>query len=283
MTTHKTSDDDDDDDDFSINRELLPAFTTNVSSQLVADLIEENNRPKKELSQAKTRIVELEDENDPPQKFSPTFISDELAKFLDKPVNSIVCFHEIQEKICDYIQENNLQPPKQNLIIPDAKLLTILKVEPNVQVTWFNLTRYINHNYSSISLDLPHKRFTPVLISDEFAEFMDKPVGSIVNIHEIVKKVDDYVKENNLHNKENRKIIPDAKLQKLIKPQDIDKLLYHNLQRYITHNYTHCPLLSSIPKTCNRPEYLLSSSYYSSSSLKPDSPEWMPSSSSSSS
>ena len=77
----------------------------------------------------------------------------------------------------------------------------------------------------------------PTLISDDLAVFFDKSLGSRMARTEVSKMIHKYVKENNLQNKENRRIIhPDVKLKKLLDCKD-EELTYFNLQKYLKHHF----------------------------------------------
>ena len=74
----------------------------------------------------------------------------------------------------------------------------------------------------------------PTPISDELAKFVGEPVGSLLARTAVSKKIHEYVKNNNLQNPANRRIInPDAKLKKLLNTTGKDELSYFNLQKYL--------------------------------------------------
>ena len=78
----------------------------------------------------------------------------------------------------------------------------------------------------------------PTRISDELAQFLGKDVGSEMARTAVSKEINNYIRANQLQDKENgRKIHPDAKLSALLKIQDSDELTYFNLQRFMKHHF----------------------------------------------
>jgi chromatin remodeling complex protein RSC6 len=78
----------------------------------------------------------------------------------------------------------------------------------------------------------------PTRISDELAKFLDKPSGSEMARTEVTRDINQYIRANNLQDKENgRKIIPDTKLAGLLKLKKGEELTYFNLQRYMSPHF----------------------------------------------
>jgi upstream activation factor subunit UAF30 len=79
----------------------------------------------------------------------PTRISDELAKFLEKPSGSEMARTEVTRDINKYIRTNNLQDQANGRKInPDAKLATLLKLKKTDELTYFNLQRYMSPHFA---------------------------------------------------------------------------------------------------------------------------------------
>jgi upstream activation factor subunit UAF30 len=79
----------------------------------------------------------------------PTRISDELAKFLEKPSGSEMARTEVTRDINKYIRTNNLQDVANGRKInPDAKLATLLKLKKTDELTYFNLQRYMSPHFA---------------------------------------------------------------------------------------------------------------------------------------
>jgi chromatin remodeling complex protein RSC6 len=80
---------------------------------------------------------------------------------------------------------------------------------------------------------------SPIEISDELAEFMEKPQGEAVSRMEVTRKVSIYIKEHRLQDPEKRtNILPDEKLKKLFKIDDnTEPLTYTSIQKLLTLHY----------------------------------------------
>jgi len=75
----------------------------------------------------------------------PTKISDELAKFLDKPVGSEMARTDVTKQLNTYIRANSLQDKENGRKInPDSKLQTLLKLKKGDELTYFNLQRFMS-------------------------------------------------------------------------------------------------------------------------------------------
>jgi len=78
----------------------------------------------------------------------PTKISDELAKFLEKPLGSEMARTDVTREINKYIRSQNLQDKDNGRKInPDAKLQTLLKIKKTDELTYFNLQRYMSPHF----------------------------------------------------------------------------------------------------------------------------------------
>lgn len=97
-----------------------------------------NNRKKKRAS------------NRAPSGFvKPTRISDELAKFLDKPTGTEMARTDVTRDINKYIRTNDLQDKSNGRKInPDLKLASLLKVDEKDELTYFNLQKYMSPHFS---------------------------------------------------------------------------------------------------------------------------------------
>ncbi len=79
----------------------------------------------------------------------PTKISDELAKFLEKPTGTEMARTDVTREINKYIRFHNLQDKENGRKInPDAKLQTLLKLKKTDDLTYFNLQRYMSPHFS---------------------------------------------------------------------------------------------------------------------------------------
>ena len=78
----------------------------------------------------------------------------------------------------------------------------------------------------------------PKNISDELCSFLGKPSGSEVARTDITSKLVEYVKNNNLENPNDKRIIiPDEKLKKLFNSCENDEITYFNMQKFINHHF----------------------------------------------
>ena len=79
----------------------------------------------------------------------PTKISDELAKFLEKPVGTEMARTDVTREINTYIRAHKLQDKDNGRKInPDAKLASLLKLKKTDELTYFNLQRYMSPHFS---------------------------------------------------------------------------------------------------------------------------------------
>lgn len=78
----------------------------------------------------------------------PSKISNDLCKFMGKPEGSEMARTEVTKYIIQYIKSNNL-PDKNNkkVIKPDTALKSLLNLQPNDEVTYFNLQKYMNKHF----------------------------------------------------------------------------------------------------------------------------------------
>lgn len=78
----------------------------------------------------------------------------------------------------------------------------------------------------------------PTLISNELASFLGKPEGTEMARTEVTREINSYIREHKLQDKDNgRKIIPDTKLNKLLKIKKGEELTYFNLQKYMSPHF----------------------------------------------
>jgi len=78
----------------------------------------------------------------------PSRISNELAKFLGKPVGTEMARTVVSRLINTYIQTNNLQDPQNGRIInADSKLRKLLRLGKTDELTYFNLQKYMRPHF----------------------------------------------------------------------------------------------------------------------------------------
>jgi upstream activation factor subunit UAF30 len=85
----------------------------------------------------------------------PTRISDELAKFLDKPVGAEMARTDVTREINQYIRTHSLQDKENGRKInPDTKLATLLKLKKSDDLTYFNLQKYMSPHFAKASKEV---------------------------------------------------------------------------------------------------------------------------------
>lgn len=78
----------------------------------------------------------------------PTKLSDDLCGFLGVPSGSEMARTEVTRVINEYIKKNSLQDTAdKRTIVPDTKLMSILKLGEGEKLTYFNLQTYIKHHF----------------------------------------------------------------------------------------------------------------------------------------
>jgi chromatin remodeling complex protein RSC6 len=78
----------------------------------------------------------------------------------------------------------------------------------------------------------------PTLISDQLADFLGKPHGSLLARTDVTREINAYIRANKLQDATNgRKINPDAKLKKLLAVKAEDELTYFNLQKFMSQHF----------------------------------------------
>jgi chromatin remodeling complex protein RSC6 len=78
----------------------------------------------------------------------------------------------------------------------------------------------------------------PTRVSDALCEFLDMPHGSLLARTMVTKLLNQYIKDNDLQNKEDkRRIIPNDKLRAILNLGEHDTITYFNLQSHIKHHF----------------------------------------------
>jgi upstream activation factor subunit UAF30 len=78
----------------------------------------------------------------------PTRISDELAKFLEKPTGTEMARTDVTREINKYIRAHDLQDKENGRKInPDNKLSSLLKLKKTDELTYFNLQKFMSPHF----------------------------------------------------------------------------------------------------------------------------------------
>ena len=100
----------------------------------------------KKTSKAKKRKA---DPNRTPSGFAkPSLISDELCKFLKKPLGSKMARTDVTKEVNVYIKQHNLQNPEnKKQIVPDKILVDLLKISKSEVLTYFSLQKFLKSHF----------------------------------------------------------------------------------------------------------------------------------------
>lgn len=105
-------------------------------------------REVKNAQKASSRKKKASGNRQPSGFVKPTRISDELARFLGKTIGTEMARTEVSKEINAYIRTNGLQDPANGRKInADTKLSTLLKLNKEDELTYFNLQRYMKHHF----------------------------------------------------------------------------------------------------------------------------------------
>jgi hypothetical protein len=78
----------------------------------------------------------------------------------------------------------------------------------------------------------------PAKITDEMHEFLSVPKGTEISRTDVTRRVNAYIKEHNLYNPTNKRIIlPDAKLRKILGASPDQEVTFFNLQRFLSASF----------------------------------------------
>jgi upstream activation factor subunit UAF30 len=139
-------------DRFVVVLERLQRFATELKDTvvLVKALQKEFQRVQKtSVKKTKKTAPVASNKTRTPSGFAkPTKLSDDLCSFLGVSSGSQMARTEVTRVINEYIKKNSLQDTNdKRTIVPDAKLLTILKLGEGDKLTYFNLQTYIKHHF----------------------------------------------------------------------------------------------------------------------------------------
>ena len=124
-----------------------------------------------------------------------------------------------------------------------AALVTLKELQAEFKVAQkefdkLNKTKLKAEKKRATARSTPSGFAKPTKISDELCTFLGVAKGSELARTEVTKKLNAYIKENNLYDPTNkRKILPNAALKKLLGSNDGDDVSYFNIQRYMKRHY----------------------------------------------
>jgi len=100
----------------------------------------------------RNRVVEGADGEVKPARPSifeiPTTLTEELNTFLGNPKGTQMSRSAVTKAITKYVKDNNLK--NKHDINPDAPLRKLLAVDESIQLSYFNLQRYLNKHYVKV-------------------------------------------------------------------------------------------------------------------------------------
>ena len=126
----------------TIARELS-AYVTSVEKQITKDKRVVDKKMKKKKQKLNS------DGTKPLNGFSkPGQISDKLRKFMGLDSEQLVARVEVTKFITKYCQEKGLQNEKdKRILLPDSALQDLLNVGTDVELTYFNLQKYLKFHF----------------------------------------------------------------------------------------------------------------------------------------
>jgi chromatin remodeling complex protein RSC6 len=147
-----------------------------------------------EISDLRHDLIKLRKNIHGEEKFVSKFnklnaISDQLTNFLGLTPGTLISRTEVTKSICGYIKKNDMFKIKENkkIIVLDDVLKNLFG-NPNEDVTYFNLQKYLSHHY----LPIPPKKEIVI------AEILDSLKKEIENLKEHNKSL-----SNRIHELEN--------------------------------------------------------------------------------
>lgn len=133
---------------------------------------------------------------------------------------------------------NKLNNYVERLGAMNKELKEMVSIGKTLEKDFTNIVKVLSKKNKKSS-DRPKSGFAmPSLLSNELYEFMEITPGELVNRTDVTRKLNDYIKTNNLRREDNKRyIIPDKLLQKLLRSEPKDEITYFNLQHFMKHHY----------------------------------------------
>ena len=109
----------------------------------------------KSIEKKKNKVILKKNKREPSGFAKPTKLSDDLCDFLGKPFGTEMARTEVTKFLTSYIKMNNLQQTEdKRKIKPDTKLLKLLNVDINEEVTYFNLQKWMKPHFPKTELEI---------------------------------------------------------------------------------------------------------------------------------
>ena len=105
---------------------------------------------KKQMKSFKKKVTKTKNKgNRQPSGFAkPSKVTKELCEFMNKPEGSEIARTEVTRTLVAYIKENKLEnTPNSKIISPDNKLKVLLGLDDHLELTYFNIQKYMNKHF----------------------------------------------------------------------------------------------------------------------------------------
>jgi len=154
-------------------------------------------------------------------------------------INNEVVHIENEVDILDKTGHNDFMKQLNEIADQITELKTKFKVvSKNMQKELKELIKIQSKKKRSNGNKQPSGFIKPTLISDELAKFLNVPSGTMMARTDVTREINKYIRDNNLKDESNgRKIIPDAKLNSLLRLKEHDELTFFNLQKYMSFHF----------------------------------------------
>lgn len=143
---------------------------------------------------------------------------------------------EVSNPVSVYV--NKLNNYVDRISAMNKELKEMVSIGKTLEKDFNNIVKVLSKKNKKTS-DRPKSGFAmPSLLSNELYEFMKIPHGELVHRTDVTRRLNEYIKSNELRREDNKRfIIPDATLQKILRSKNDDEVTYFNLQHYLKHHY----------------------------------------------
>ena len=164
-------------------------------------------------------------------------INNDEAQAVEKDVNDI----DIKGKV-EVVSKNEplvasmVKNITETISRINNEMKSLVSFQKHFEKEFLKYQKLKNKGQKKPNLRPPSGFAKPTLLSDELCNFLNLPSKTMLARTDVTRKLNAYIKENNLQRPDNKKfIVPDAKLTELLNLKDSDELSYFNLQRYMKH------------------------------------------------
>lgn len=137
-------------EDFSKLNEKIQMFKIYLQElQMELKKVEKDTKKKVKSLERQIKKKTRSTKNKKPSGFAkPMKLSNELCGFLNKQNGTKMARTQVTKELIKYIKENKLQNPenKKN-IIPDKKLKSLLEINENDNLNYFNIQSFMNKHF----------------------------------------------------------------------------------------------------------------------------------------